>query len=99
LSSDAPKTEAPAGAIDFATFILSLSTAALQNLGVGPDPGGKSEPAVNLPLAKQTIDLLALLKDKTQGNLTADEEKLIGAILYDLRMRFVEATRSSSTPA
>ncbi len=46
----------------------------------------------NLPLAKQTIDLIGMLKEKTKGNLTPDEEKLIENILFDLRMRYVKAT-------
>ena len=45
----------------------------------------------NLPLAKQTIDLIGMLKEKTKGNLTSDEEKLMENILYDLKMRYVKA--------
>jgi hypothetical protein len=47
--------------------------------------------AKNLPLAKQTIDLIGMLKEKTKGNLNAEEEKIIEYILYDLRMRYVKA--------
>jgi hypothetical protein len=80
-------------AIDFSTFVLSLSHSALMHLGEAPNPeNGKVEK--NLPLARQTIDLIAMLEDKTKGNLTGDEERLIGQILFDLRMRYVELSKS-----
>lgn len=79
-------------AIDFNTFVLSLSTSALIHLGAIPD----SEAQVNLPLARQTIDCIALLEEKTKGNLTGEEERLISEILYDLRVRFVSASKSDS---
>ncbi|HYA03498.1 MAG TPA: DUF1844 domain-containing protein [Syntrophobacteria bacterium] len=78
--------------ITFATFIFSLNTSALVHLGDYPDPAtGKSE--MDLPLAKQTIDLIALLEEKTRGNLTKDEENLVRHILYDLRLRYVQKAR------
>ena len=78
--------------ITFSTFIFSLNTSALVHLGDYPDPAsGKNE--VDLPLAKQTIDLIALLEEKTRGNLTKDEESLLKHILYDLRLRYVQKTR------
>ena len=80
--------------VDFTAFVLSLSTAALQHLGKGAGEGDQP-PAVNLPLAQQTIDILAMLQNKTQGNLTAEEDKLLGIVLHDLRMQFVEAARGS----
>jgi hypothetical protein len=75
--------------IDFATFVLSLSHSALVHLGEAPNPetGGVEQ---SLPLARQTIDLISMLEEKTRGNLTGDEERLVGQILFDLRMRFVE---------
>jgi hypothetical protein len=78
--------------IDFTNFLLSLSTSALIQLGEVPDPVSK-ETSKQLPLAKQTIDLIGMLKEKTKGNLTPDEEKLIEFLLYDLRMRFVKASK------
>lgn len=78
-------------AIDFATFILSLSHGALVHLGDAPDPSGGGAQAEPL-LAKQTIDLLAVLQEKTAGNLTGEEERLLDQVLYDLRMRYVEVT-------
>ena len=78
---------------DFATFVLSLSHSALMHLGEAPDPETGSVQK-NLPLARQTIDLIAMLEEKTRGNLVGDEERLIGQILFDLRMRFVEHTKA-----
>lgn len=75
--------------IDFATFVLSLSHSALMHLGEAPHPETDSIEK-NLPLARQTIDLLGVLEEKTKGNLTGDEERLLHQVLYDLRMRFVE---------
>ncbi len=77
--------------IDFSTFILSLVTSAMVHLGEAPHPDGK--PRKDLTLAKQTIDILGMLQDKTQGNLTDEESKLIEELLYDLRLRYVEAAR------
>jgi hypothetical protein len=59
-------------------------------LGEIQDPLTQQQ-AKNLPLAKQTIDLIGMLKEKTKGNLTPDEERLIESALYDLRMRYVKA--------
>ena len=80
--------------ISFTTFTLSLSTAALQHLGLG-GVEGQDKPQANLVLAQQTIDILAMLQEKTQGNLSDAESKLLGNILYDLRMRYVEAKKES----
>lgn len=79
--------------IDFATFILSLSHSALMHLGEAPHPEDNSI-RVSLALAKQTIDLLGLLEEKTKGNLTGEEERLITQILFDLRMRYVEKSKT-----
>lgn len=74
--------------INFASFIISLSSSALFHLGEIPDPG-TNQTQRNLPLAKQTIDILGLLKEKTVGNLERDETQLLENLLYDLRMRYV----------
>jgi len=84
--------------VGFTAFVLSLSEAALQQLGCSGGPG-KAEPTPDLRLAQQTIDLLAMLQEKTRGNLTPIEEKLLGSILYDLRMRFVECAQAPQPPA
>lgn len=75
--------------INFATFIFSLNTSVLVQLGVIEDPStGKK--AKNLILAKQTIDILGMLEEKTRGNLAEDEENMLKNILYDLRMIYVK---------
>lgn len=77
--------------ITFSTFIFSLNSSALFHLGMVPDPTtGKTEK--NLPLAKQSIDILGMLDEKTKGNLTSDEEKLLRHILHDLRLMYVKET-------
>ncbi len=78
--------------VDFATFILSLSHSALMHLGEATHPED-NRVEVNLPLAKQTIDLLGLLEERTKGNLTGDEERLMSQILFDLRLRYVERSK------
>ena len=75
--------------VDFSSLILSLSTSALIHLGNIPDPlTNKREE--RLPVVGQTIDLIEILKDKTKGNLTNEEERLIEDLLFDLRMRYIE---------
>ena len=85
-----PEKELPLPEINFTNFILSLSTSALIQLGEIQDPITK-ESLRQIPLAKQTIDLIGMLKEKTKGNLSPDEEKVIEYVLYDLRMRYVKA--------
>jgi hypothetical protein len=81
--------------IDFATFILSLSHSVMMHLGEAPDPE-TNESRTSLPLAKQNIDILALLEDKTKGNLTGEEERLLAQVLFDLRMRYVERAKEAA---
>jgi hypothetical protein len=78
--------------VDFSTFILSLSTSVLLHLGEIPDPQTQKI-ARNLELAKHTIDMIDMLKQKTKGNLTEAEARLIDNILYDLRMGYVNITQ------
>lgn len=80
--------------IDFSTFILSLSSSVLMHLGEieHVDTGGRS---VNLPLAKQTIDLLGILQEKTRGNLDLEEDRLLRELLYDLRLKYVSVCKAS----
>jgi hypothetical protein len=88
--------EVPAAAfppVDFHTFVLSLGSSALLHLGEIENPNdGVSQK--DLPLAKHTIDILVMLEQKTKGNLTTAEEKLIESLLYDLRLRYVEITKN-----
>jgi hypothetical protein len=75
--------------INFATFIASLNASALLQLGAIEDPttGTKNK---NLPMAKQTIDILSMMQEKTAGNLSEEEENLLKNILYDLRLMYVK---------
>ena len=92
LKGEASQQELPLPEMNFANFILSLSTSALIQLGEIPDPVTK-EPVKELTMAKQTIDLIGMLQEKTKGNLTPEEEKMLEYILYDLRMRYVKAAK------
>jgi len=89
LPEDTSHQGEPLPEIDFINFIFSLSTSALIQLGEIQDPFSQTL-TQNLPLAKQTIDLIGMLKEKTKGNLTPQEERVIESVLYDLRMRYVK---------
>ncbi|MDZ7830855.1 MAG: DUF1844 domain-containing protein [Desulfobacterales bacterium] len=82
--------------INFSTFILSLNSSALVHLGLETDPSTGSRMA-NLPLAKQTIDILAMLAEKTSGNLTHDEQRLLTNIVYELRLMYVKQKEASTS--
>ena len=84
--------ELPLQEMTFSTFVMGLTTQALMHLGEIPDPM-HDQISRDLPAAKHMIDLLAILRDKTKGNLDAAEEQLLGNMLYDLRMRYVELAR------
>ena len=77
--------------ISFAGFVISLATTAAVHFGDIPDPSTGEPIEADLGAAGQMIELIALLQDKTRGNLTADEAKLVDDLLYELRMRFVQA--------
>jgi hypothetical protein len=77
--------------INFTTFVMGLTTQALMHLGEIADPQHPQAP--DLGAAKQMIDLLGILRDKTKGNLDSTEEQLLASMLYDLRMRYVEVSR------
>ena len=91
----APKEESehpPLPEVSFNSLIFSLSSTVFFHLGEIADPqSGKK--AKDLPLAKHTIDIIAMLKEKTEGNLTEEEKKFIENILTDLRWRYVNATK------
>ncbi|HEX4405184.1 MAG TPA: DUF1844 domain-containing protein [Polyangia bacterium] len=82
-------------AIDFHTFVLSLGSSALLHLGELERPGSAG-PEIDLPMAKNTIDILSMLQHKTRGNLTPEEQKLIEGLVYDLKLRYVEMTQRKS---
>lgn len=75
--------------VDFSTFIMSLNASALYHLGAIPDPttGVKNK---NVSMAKQTIDIIGMLKEKTKGNLDDEEKNLLENMLHDLRMMYVK---------
>jgi len=79
--------------VDFSTFVLSLGTTALYQLGVMSNPASGEVADPDPLIAQQTIDTLEMLRDKTRGNLNEEERKLIDSLLYELRMRFVELGR------
>ena len=79
--------------MDFSTLVVSLTTTAMFQLGLVPDSVTKKVEK-NLPAARQTIDILEILKDKTQGNLKPDETRLLDRCLHDLKMSFVESSRT-----
>jgi len=78
--------------VNFTTFLLSLHTSGMINLGMIPDPSTSSS-SVNLEAARQNIDLLDMLKEKTRGNLSSEEKNLLENILYELRMAYVKTSR------
>ena len=72
----------------FSTFVLSLASSALVQLGEVPDPAtGKVEE--NIEMAKHTIDILSMLQDKARNGMDADESHLLEGLLYELRMKYV----------
>jgi hypothetical protein len=77
--------------INFASFVLSLAATAAVHCGDRLEPGAEDPGPPDLAAAGQMIDLLALLEEKTRGNLTADEKQLVETVLYELRLRFIEA--------
>lgn len=76
--------------VDFSGLILGLSSAALYYLGEAPIDG-KVVPTKNIPLARQNIEIIRMLKAKTKGNLTGDEQSLLDQLLADLEIKFVDA--------
>ena len=84
--------------IDFSTFIMSLTSSAFYHLGDIADPEtGKTE--TNLPAVHQTIDMLTMLRGKTQGNLNEEENKLLEQLIYELQMKYVAKTKGTGPAA
>ena len=86
-------TDRGSSTVDFSTFVLSLASSAMLHLGKVPDPTGQTM-TPTLALAKQSIDMLAMLKDKTRGNLTDEEGQLLDRVLHDVRLAYVEESRN-----
>jgi len=78
----------PLPKVTFATFVMSLASSALVQLGEVPEPE-TGQVQVNLPLAKHTIDILTMLQQKTGNCLDPDEKQLLEGLLYELRMKYV----------
>jgi len=81
--------------LTFSAFVLGLASSALIHLGVHQNPETGSI-VIDLTLARQSIDVLAMLREKTRGNLSAEEEQLFSSVLSDLKMRFVEKSNSKA---
>ncbi len=88
-SAEKQEAEAQLPEINFPTFIISLNASALVNLVAIEDPASGNK-VKNLSIAKQTIDILNMLEEKTRGNLTEEEEQILKNILYDLRIIYVK---------
>ena len=78
--------------LSFTTFVVSLASSAAIHFGDLPDPSTGQRAEVNLEGAAQMIDILALLEEKTRGNLTLEEREVLEQVLYELRLRFVDAS-------
>jgi hypothetical protein len=82
--------------VTFLGFVLSLAATAALHFGDMPDPQTGQPPAPNIEAAAHLIDILALLEQKTRGNLTAEERSVLDQVLYELRLRYVEAKKPQS---
>ena len=91
VAAEEGEPDTPLPKINFSTFIFSLNASALLHLGAIEDPAS-GQKVKNLSLAKQTIDILNMLEEKTRGNLNQDEENIMRNILYDLRIAYVKET-------
>ena len=93
-SSEANQESEPS--VNFVSFILSLAHTAALHFGDVADPSTGKPGKANLPAAQQIIDIFDLLSTKTKGNLSAEERQLLDQVLYELRLRFVEAKKTES---
>jgi hypothetical protein len=91
LEDDATR---PASRVDFSMLIQSIAFSALHYLGLMTEPDGARPSERDLPLARHNIEILEMLEEKTRGNLSPEEAKLFASLLYEVRMHFVEATKS-----
>ena len=93
------QTDYSESAVTFIGFVVSLAHTAAVHFGDVPDPVSGETIEANLPAAQQMIDILALLEEKTRGNLTAEERQLLEQVLFELRLRYVEIQNASGPPA
>ena len=89
------KTEKQEATINFSSFLLSLSTQVFISLGEMKNPMS-GETSVNLGAAKQIIDILCMLQERTKGNLEPEEKKLLKNILYDSRLKYIEKSKQEN---
>lgn len=96
--ADESTSETPheSNAVTFIGFVLSLAHTAAFHFGDVPDPATGQRRSPNLAAAQQMIDILSLLEQKTRGNLTAEERQLLEQLLYELRMRYIEASKTGA---
>ena len=94
-TSNPSTAESDSSAINFVGFVLSLAHTAAVHFGDVADPFSGAKGEANLVAAQQMIDILALMEEKTRGNLTAEERQLLEQVLFELRLRFVEAQNAS----
>ena len=83
--------------VSFSAFVVSLATTAAVHFGDVADPSSGQKPAPNFEAAGHAIGMLALLEEKTKGNLTDEEERFLKQVLYELRVRYVEAKQSEKS--
>jgi hypothetical protein len=93
--STGPSADESPHAVNFVGFVFSLAHTAAVHFGDVPDPATGQQATRNLPAAQQIIDILALLEEKTRGNLTAEERQVLEQLLYELRLRYVDVSRSA----
>ena len=87
----------PQPTISFGAFVFSIASNAAVMFGDIPDPVSNQTRPPDLEGASQLIEILGMLQDKTRGNLTPDEQQLLEGVLYELRMRYVEAGKPKSS--
>ena len=96
VAASQPESTRPLPPADFATLVLSLGSSAMMYLGEQDEPESK-KPTRNLAMAKHAIDLLTVLEEKTKGNLSPEEGQILESLLFDLRLRYVEALKGPPT--
>ena len=84
------------GPVDFSTYVLSTASTVQVALGVLPGPDGKPQP-IDLEAARYFIDVLAMLEQKTKGNLDETEQKMLASLIYDLRVAYVDAQKKPAS--
>lgn len=98
-TQSSPSAESQASSIDFVGFVVSLARTAAVHFGDVADPFSGAKTEVNLAAAQQMMDILALLDEKTRGNLTDQERQLLDRVLTELRARHLEVQQESPTAA